>query len=47
MKKKKEVKTERKIHKDFTLDEFDVFTMDLQCEGAKHERKAVIEELTV
>jgi hypothetical protein len=46
MKKKKEVKTERKIHKDFTLDEFDVFTMDLQCEGAMHERKAVIEELT-
>lgn len=45
MKKKKEAKTERKVYKDFTLSEFDVFTMDLQCEGARHERKSVINEL--
>lgn len=45
MSKNKEQKPERKIHKDFTMDEFDVFTMDLQCEGAIQERRAVIAEL--
>lgn len=45
MKKKKESKTERKVYRDFTLNEFDVFTMDLQCEGARHERKVTVEEL--
>jgi hypothetical protein len=45
MSKEKKAKPERKIHKDFTMEEFDVFTMDLQCEGAAHERRAIIEEL--
>jgi len=45
MPKQKNAKPERKIHKDFTMEEFDVFTMDLQCEGAAHERRAIIEEL--
>jgi hypothetical protein len=46
MKKKKEAKTERKIHRDFTLQEFDVFTMDLHCEGAADERNDILAELT-
>lgn len=46
MGKKKEVKLERKIHRDFSLDEFDVFTMDLQCEGAADERTSIVSELT-
>lgn len=45
MKKKKEKKTERKVYRDFTLAEFDVFTMDVECQGAQHERKAIVEEL--
>lgn len=45
MKMKKESKTERKIYRDYTLSEFDVFTMDLQCEGARHERKVIVNEL--
>lgn len=44
-KKKNEAKTERKIYRDFTLTEFDVFTMDLQSEGARHERKVIVDEL--
>lgn len=35
----------RKIYKDFTLEEYDVFTLDMKCEGALEERKAIIEEL--
>jgi len=46
MKKKKEAKTDRKIHRDFTLEEFDVFTMDLHCEGAAYERSDILAELT-
>lgn len=38
-------KTERKIHKEFTLEEFNVFTMDLQAEGAAEERKDITIEL--
>ena len=45
MKKKKEAKTDRKIHRDFTLDEFDDFTLELQNVGAKHEQKAIVREL--
>lgn len=45
MAKKKEPSAERKIYKDFTLDEFDVMAMDMQCEGAEHERNSVIAEL--
>jgi hypothetical protein len=45
MKKKKEKKTDRKIYRDFTLAEFDVFTMDVECQGAQHERNVIIEEL--
>lgn len=45
MKKKKQEKVERKIYRDFTLAEFDIFTMDVQCDGARHERKSVITEL--
>ena len=45
MKKKKEAKTERKIHRDFTLEEFDDFTLELQNLGAKHEQKAIVREL--
>lgn len=44
-KSKKESKPERKIHKDFTMDEYDIFTMDQQCQGALHERNAIITEL--
>lgn len=46
-KKKAEAPKEpvRKIYRDFTLEEFDVFTMDLQSEGAMHERGSIIEEL--
>jgi hypothetical protein len=42
-KKKEEVKEEPKHV--FTLDEYDVLTMDLQCEGASWERQAIIDEL--
>ena len=50
MKNNKKTKTksqapERKIYKDFTLDEYDVFTLDQQCDGAAQERSAVIKEL--
>lgn len=45
MKKKKEQKIQRKIYRDFTVEEFDVFTLDVECQGAKHERNAVVEEL--
>jgi argininosuccinate synthase len=46
MTKKIKAKQElRKIYKDFTLDEFDEFTMDLQALGASHERGNIIEEL--
>ena len=46
MKKKKEAKTttKRKIYRDFTLAEFDLFTLDIECDGARHERKSVIAE---
>lgn len=46
MKKKKETSAERKIYRDFTLDEFDEFTMGLHGEGARYERKAIVNELT-
>lgn len=42
---KKEKQPTRKIYKDFTLDEYDVFIMDKQCEGALSERNAIITEL--
>lgn len=45
MKKKKEVQTERKIYRDFTIDEFDEFTIGLHGEGARYERKAIVREL--
>jgi len=47
MKKKKEAKTkaERKIYRDFTLAEFDVFTLDMESDGARYERKSIVEEL--
>jgi hypothetical protein len=43
MKKTKE--PTRKIYKDFTLDEYDVHTMDEQCNGAAKERADIIAEL--
>jgi hypothetical protein len=36
---------DRKIHKDFTLNEFDVFTLDMQCVGAVLERDDIVKEL--
>ena len=44
-KTKKTTKQERKIYKDFTMEEYDVFTMDMECNGAMHERTAIIAEL--
>lgn len=44
-KTKKTEETARKIYKDFTIDEYDLFTMDLQCQGALSERQAIIQEL--
>jgi hypothetical protein len=35
----------RVVYRDFTLDEFDEFTMELQSLGASHERGNIIEEL--
>lgn len=37
---------ERKIYRDFTLDEFDEFTMELQVLGAGYERGKLVSELT-
>jgi hypothetical protein len=47
MKKKKEAKTttKRKIYRDFTLAEFDLFTLDIECDGARHERNSILDEL--
>jgi hypothetical protein len=42
-KKKEEVKEQPKHV--LTLDEYDVLTMDMQCEGASNERQAIIDEL--
>ena len=45
-KKNKSVKSEeRRIYRDFTLDEFDEFTMELQGSGASSERGKIIDEL--
>jgi hypothetical protein len=38
-------KPERKIYRDFTLDEFDEFTMELQSLGAGYERGKILQEL--
>lgn len=35
----------RKVHRDFTMAEFDMFTLELQNESATRERIAVMEEL--
>lgn len=42
-KKKEEIKEEPKHV--LTLDEYDVLVMDMQCEGAEYERKAIVDEL--
>ena len=38
---------ERVIHKDFTLQEFDVFTLDLLAQGASEEREELIKVLQI
>lgn len=38
-------KQARKVHKDFTLAEFDVFVMDQEASGALQERDAILGEL--
>jgi hypothetical protein len=43
--KMKAEKLNKKIHREFTIDEFDEFTMELQSLGASHERGNIIEEL--
>lgn len=39
------VEPERNIHRDFTVSEFDEFTLGLLLDGARHERAAIGEEL--
>jgi hypothetical protein len=41
----KKEKEERKIYRDFTLSEFDVFTMELQSEGAAQYKGEIIAAL--
>lgn len=45
MAKKSKEKEERKIYRDFTLQEFDEFTLELQVEGANDFKRLVLEEL--
>jgi hypothetical protein len=45
MAKKNKEKEERKIYRDFTLDEFDKFTLELLAEGANDFRRLALQEL--
>lgn len=44
-KKAKTSEPERRIYRDFTLDEFDEFTMEIRRDGAGEERGNIVSEL--
>jgi hypothetical protein len=41
----KNKKEERKIYRDFTMEEFDEFALEAQAEGAHHYKNAILTEL--